>query len=187
MHNCTFECVHASQSVQHNWVWSSNVCMLLFPSQSVQRNWVWSYFNDCMCTIILKGMMAEFPSNKTHLSPHTSLTSSPLYTTFQAVHFFLEKQFWERWDVERGKRREDRDPGSLDWWNNKLKEPGGAGWREKYEMLLRKTKRKIQSETNWKWNLFLHGPIPYPWFLKHTSHTLCSQTSICMRVGLLRF
>ena len=104
---------------------------------------------------------------------------SPLYTTFQAVHFFLEKQFWERWDVERGKRREDRDPGSLDWWNNKLKEPGGAGWREKYEMLLRKTKRKIQSETNWKWNLFLHGPIPYPWFLKHTSHTLRSQTSSC--------
>ena len=37
----------------------------------------------------------------------------------------------------------DRDSGSLvkrDWRNKKLKEPGGVGWREKYKMLLRKTK-----------------------------------------------
>lgn len=69
--------------MQHNWVWSLNVCMLLFPSQSVQHNWVWSYFNDCMCTIILKGMMAEFPSNKTHTWAHI-----PLWPLLSIIYHF---------------------------------------------------------------------------------------------------
>ena len=70
----------------------------------------------------------------------THLSDSDLLPSYFKLTFLSTSscQKGSLWDVERKKKRRgmNRDSGSVaerDWWNKKLKEPGGVGWRKKYE------------------------------------------------------
>ena len=104
-------------------------------------------------------LTARCPSHDpTHHSDSDLLLPSHFQLTFLSTS---SCQRGSLWDVERKKKRRgmNRDSGSVaerDWWNKKLKESGGVGWRKKYEMLLRGKSRvgssleKEDREQHWE-------------------------------------